>query len=99
MGEMADDDGTMFRRDIGEQVAAAWETYRDRVFRSWQRASEWLIERVDPRPGHTVLELAAGPGETGFLLAERVLPGGRLISTDLAEGMVDAARRGAAERG
>ena len=61
--------------------------------------SEWLVDHVDPRPGQTILELAAGPGETGFLAAERVGADGRLISTDLSAGMIDAARRGAEARG
>ncbi len=59
-----------------------------------------MAGRPDCTPaGQTILELAAGPGETGFLAAERVGPGGRLISTDLSPGMVEAARRGAAARG
>ena len=61
--------------------------------------SEWLVDQIDPRPGQTILELAAGPGETGFLAAERIDAEGRLISSDLSRGMVDAAQRGAAARG
>jgi ubiquinone/menaquinone biosynthesis C-methylase UbiE len=86
-------------RDVAERVAAAWERYRDRLFENQRAVSEWLVDRVAPKPGQTILELTAGPGETGFLVAERLLPAGRLISTDLAEGMVGAARRGADARG
>jgi SAM-dependent methyltransferase len=46
-----------------------------------------------------VLELAAGPGDTGFLALERLRPGGRLVSSDVAPEMVDAARRRADELG
>ena len=80
-------------------VAAAWEHRRDRQLERHRRTSEWLVDQVAPRPGQTILELAAGPGETGFLAAERVGPGGRLISTDITPAMVEAARRGAAARG
>jgi SAM-dependent methyltransferase len=52
-----------------------------------------MIELLDPRPGQRVLELAAGPGEVGFLALPRLLPGGELVSTDVAPEMVDAARR------
>lgn len=45
------------------------------------------------------MELAAGPGDTGFLALPRLLPGGRLVSTDVAPEMVAAARRRAAELG
>ena len=82
-----------------DQVATAWEEHRTFLFESSRPVSEWLVERIDPRPGQTVLELAAGPGETGFLVAERVGPDGHLISTDLSARMVAAAERGAAERG
>jgi SAM-dependent methyltransferase len=85
--------------DIGEFVAPAWERHRQHLFESQRPVSEWLIDQIDPRPGQTILELAAGPGETGFLVAERVGPRGRLLSTDSSRRMVDAARRGAEARG
>lgn len=96
---MAQPEEPMFGHDVAEQVAPAWERYRDRLFEAQRALSEWMVDRTDPKPGDTILELTAGPGETGFLAAERILPGGRLISTDLSEGMVAAARRGAQARG
>lgn len=70
-------------------VAPAWEEYRDRLFEQTRPVSEWLVRQVDPQPGQTVLELTAGPGETGFLAAERLGPNGRLISSDFAPDMVE----------
>jgi SAM-dependent methyltransferase len=61
--------------------------------------SERMVELLDPKPGDTVLEIAAGTGDTGFLAAERIAPSGRLISSDLVPGMVAAAERRAAELG
>ncbi len=58
---------------------------------------ERLVALLEPSPGDTVLELAAGPGDTGFIAAERLGPDGLLLSTDVAPEMVDAARRRAAE--
>ncbi len=46
-----------------------------------------------------MLELAAGPGDTGFLTAGRLDPDGLLLSSDVAPEMVEAARRRAAELG
>ncbi len=82
-----------------DDLSAAWERHRDRLFESQRHVSEWLIDQVDPQPGETILELASGPGETGFLAAERLGAEGRLIATDLGPGMVDAAQRGAQARG
>ena len=84
--------------DEWDRVAPDWERHRDRAFEGLRTASEWLIDRLDVQQGQTVLELAAGPGETGFLIAERLGESGRLISTDVAPSMVEVARRGAAER-
>ncbi|MDX6697534.1 MAG: hypothetical protein QOE65_931 [Solirubrobacteraceae bacterium] len=82
-----------------EGSAQGWGAHAKELQRATAPVSLWLIEAIDPQPGHTVLELAAGPGETGFLAAELVSPGGRLISTDFAEGMVDVARAPAEEMG
>ena len=96
---MADSETIPEPSAIGDAVAAAWERHRTHLFDSQRPVSDWLVEQVDPREGQTVLELAAGPGETGFLVAERIGPTGRLISTDLSPRMVDAARRGGDARG
>ena len=96
---MSDPNTSAFAHDISEQVAAGWERYRELLFEGQRTLSEWIVDRVDPKPGQTILELAAGPGETGFLAAERLQPDGRLISTDIGEAMVAAARRGAEARG
>ncbi len=82
-----------------ESVADAWEANRLRVFDSFRTASEWLVEAINPQAGQVVLEVAAGPGETGFLVAEAVGPTGEVISSDLSPTMVAAARRGAKARG
>jgi|RhiMethySRZTD1v2_1073278.scaffolds.fasta_scaffold23030_5 ubiquinone/menaquinone biosynthesis C-methylase UbiE len=56
-------------------------------------ASGRLIEPLDPRPGQTILDLAAGLGGTGSLAACRVGETGRALVTDFAPSMVAAARR------
>jgi SAM-dependent methyltransferase len=82
-----------------DEVAGGWARRREVVWDASQSLSERLLELLDPQPGDTVLELAAGPGDTGFLAAERVEPGGRLISTDVAPQMLVAAQARAAELG
>jgi SAM-dependent methyltransferase len=58
-----------------------------------------MVRRLDPRPGDTVLELAAGLGDTGLMAARLVGEAGRVIVTDFTPEMVAAARRRADELG
>jgi SAM-dependent methyltransferase len=80
-------------------AAAGWER-RATVFREATRdLTDRLVALLDPAPGERILELAAGIGETGFLAAGHLAPGGVLLSTDVAPEMVAAAQRRAAELG
>jgi len=85
--------------DAWGAVAAGWERQRRLFLDSTLVVSERLVELLDPQPGETLLELAAGPGDTGLLAAPALTPGGRLVSTDLAPEMLQAAERRAAELG
>jgi SAM-dependent methyltransferase len=82
-----------------ERAARGWERRRAFLWDASRGVSERLVELLDPQPGDTLLELAAGPGDTGFLAAERIGSTGRLISSDLAPAMVAAAERRASELG
>jgi len=75
-----------------EEASAGWARQQEAMRAFGAPVSNWLVESIHPQPGHRVLDLAAGIGETGFLAAELIEPGGTLISTDQAEGMLDAAR-------
>ena len=86
-------------RKVWNSMAQGWETRRQDLWEFSRPVSEWLVERLDPRPGQTILDLAAGLGETGFLAAPRVGETGRVLVTDFAPRMVAAARRRAAEFG
>jgi SAM-dependent methyltransferase len=86
-------------RSVWNSMAAGWEAARQDLWEVSRSVSEWLVERIDPRPGQTVLDLAAGVGDTGLLAARRLGETGRVIITDFAPQMVAAARRRAAELG
>jgi len=58
-----------------------------------------MVELLEPQPGQRLLELAAGPGETGFRALAGIRPGGELLSTDAAPEMVEVARRRGRELG
>lgn len=91
-----------YRRQSVERwgrAAAGWSTQRACFQAAARPVSTWLVEAIEPQPGHRVLELAAGPGDTGLLAAELIAPGGTLVSTDASQAMVDVARARAAELG
>jgi len=79
--------------DTWEELAPRWERGRELLWESTRQVSEWLVDRLGPEPGQTILDVAAGTGETGFLAAPRLGKTGRLISSDLSPSMVSAARR------
>lgn len=85
--------------DRWERAAPGWGERRAVVQDAAQPVSAWLVDAIDPQPGHRVLELAAGPGDTGFLAAELIEPGGILISSDASPAMVRQAQARADELG
>jgi len=82
-----------------ERMAPGWEERRDEIWDVSEHVGRQLVDAIDPRPGETILEIAAGLGDTGFLVAARIAPRGRVISSDFSPAMVDAARRRGAELG
>jgi SAM-dependent methyltransferase len=85
--------------DRWERSAPGWAARRERQRAFGMPVSEWMIDAVSPEPGQRLLELAAGVGDTGMLAAERLRPGGTLVSSDGTDGMLEAARARAAELG
>jgi ubiquinone/menaquinone biosynthesis C-methylase UbiE len=82
-----------------ERAAGGWGRRAEDVREMGMPVSVWMIEHIAPQPGQVLLELAAGPGDTGFMAAELIAPGGELISSDAADEMLSVARRRAAELG
>lgn len=80
-------------------IADNWAREREFLLRNTAPVSLRLVERLEPRPGETVLDIACGTGDTGFLAAEMIEPGGRLIETDFSSEMLARAEENARERG
>ena len=86
-------------RAVWDEMAAGWERERDFMWRTTRHVAEWLVDNVRAGDGDTILDLAGGPGENGFLAAGKVGPSGTVLETDFAPQMVDVARRRAEELG
>jgi SAM-dependent methyltransferase len=85
--------------EIAEAIAPGWERRRARIEDTVAPVREWLIAELARQPGETVLELAAGAGDTGFEASLLVGEDGRLITTDFSPAMLDVARRRGDELG
>ena len=95
-------DATQFRQAshaVWEAMAPGWDT-RHAYFEERARpVAAHMLERLEPAPGETILELAAGTGVVGFAAAQLVEPGGTVIVSDFSLAMVEAASRHAADLG
>ena len=84
---------------VWEAMAPGWDDRHAYFEETARPVAERMLELLRPAPGEEILELAAGTGVVGFAAAALVTPGGRVIVSDFSSGMVDAARRHAAELG
>lgn len=82
-----------------DEMAQGWDHHRDFMWENTKHVAQWLVEHARPKPGDTILDLAGGPGDNGFLAAQRVGPDGKVIVTDFAPEMVAVAKRNAAAEG
>jgi hypothetical protein len=55
-----------------DRAAAGWERHADAVRADGMLDTMWMLDALALQPGERVLELAAGPGDTGFLASEQV---------------------------
>jgi ubiquinone/menaquinone biosynthesis C-methylase UbiE len=79
--------------------SAAAEEYARASRQYWQYLSTRTVERVRLQPGEQVLDVACGTGPAAIAAARRVMPGGRVVGVDYAEGMLAVARRHVAGSG
>jgi ubiquinone/menaquinone biosynthesis C-methylase UbiE len=93
-------DLTEFRRAshaVWEAMAPGWDGRSAYLEETARPVTDRMLERLAPTPGQTVLDLAAGTGVAGFSAAALVGSSGRVIVSDFAEAMVEAAARHAAK--
>jgi demethylmenaquinone methyltransferase/2-methoxy-6-polyprenyl-1,4-benzoquinol methylase len=94
-------------RGVFDSVADRYDLMNDLmsggVHRLWKRA---MIDRLDPRPGQTVLDVAGGTGDIAFRILERwggpegaQRTGSRVIVCDLTPAMLAKGRARAIDRG
>jgi ubiquinone/menaquinone biosynthesis C-methylase UbiE len=96
---MSVDEARVKSKALWDRMAPGWQKHNDYLWQVSRPVGEWLVDHLEPKPGQTILDIAAGPGNTGFVAANLIGPEGKLISTDFAEEMVDVARSQAEAKG
>ncbi len=87
------------QRESWRRAAQGWKRRQESLRAKSAPVAQWLVDALDPQPGERLLELAAGPGETGFMAAARIGAEGLLLSTDQSPEMIEVARQRASELG
>jgi SAM-dependent methyltransferase len=82
--------------EISQAIAPGWSRRRSQFEAAMTLVREWMVRGLAAREGDTVLELAAGAGDTGFAAASDA---GHVICTDFSPAMLDVARARAGELG
>jgi SAM-dependent methyltransferase len=80
-------------RKTWNELAPMWDERSDQIGSPVLPVAEWLVERLDAQPGETILDIAAGAGVLSQAISPKVGDSGRVICTDFAPAMVEAARR------
>lgn len=74
-------------------VAAAWEKWDAWLDENMAKCDELLLDRAKVAPGHSVLDLGSGTGYPALKAAAIVDVNGSVTGLDVAEEMLDVARR------
>jgi len=87
------------QREQWNKDGAAWRRWNPVLDRWYGEVTRQMLDLARIQPGQRILDVAAGAGEPAVSAAERVGPGGRVLATDISEGIVELAHQVARERG
>jgi len=82
-----------------DKASTGWKKHSDFIDRSARQISERLVELAGVKPGSRVLDVAAGYGEPTLTAARVAGPEGKVVSSDISEGMLAYGRERAAAEG
>jgi ubiquinone/menaquinone biosynthesis C-methylase UbiE len=80
------------------KFSSGWRKWDDFTMEFLKPFGDEIIRMIDPKEGETILDVASGTGEPGLTISEMV-GDGKVVITDLAEGMLEVARDNAMRRG
>ena len=80
------------------QSASNWTRNSERIERFTAECTAALLDRLQPRPGQRLLDVAAGSGDPTLRLAQLVGPTGHVMATDGVSDMLAVLQQRAKER-
>ncbi|MDQ3022065.1 MAG: methyltransferase domain-containing protein [Bacteroidota bacterium] len=86
------------QKESWNKFSPGWKKWDELTMDFLKPMGDEIIQLLKPKDDDVVLDVAAGTGEPGLTIAA-MLRNGKVISTDLAEGMLEIARENAAKRG
>ncbi len=86
------------QKESWNKFSPGWKKWDELTMDFLKPMGDEIIRLLNLKHDDVVLDVAAGTGEPGLTIAT-MLQNGKVISTDLAEGMLEVARENAAKRG
>lgn len=86
------------QKEIWNRFSPGWKKWDDLTMDFLKPMADEIIRLIKPGDTDVVLDVASGTGEPGLTIAT-MLRGGKVVATDLAEGMLEVAHENATRRG
>src|SRR6185369_10459184 len=86
------------QKETWNKFSPGWKKWDEFTMDFLKPMGDQIITMIRPKDGEQILDVAAGTGEPGLTIAF-MIPNGRVVITDLAEGMLEVAHENAAQRG
>ena len=86
------------QKNSWDKFSPGWKKWDDLTMQFLHPHGKEIIRYLDPKPTDVILDIAAGTGEPGLTIAP-MLTEGKIVVTDLSDGMLKVASDKALQRG
>lgn len=86
------------QKDSWNKFSPGWKKWDELMMDFLQPMGNEIIRLLRPKDGEVVMDAASGTGEPGLTIAT-MIPGGKVVITDLADHMLEIARGNAQQKG
>jgi ubiquinone/menaquinone biosynthesis C-methylase UbiE len=86
------------QKETWDKFSPGWKKWDELTMDFLKPMGDEIIRLIQPKGNEVILDVASGTGEPGLTIATK-LNGGKVVVTDLSEGMLAVARENAAKRG